>query len=72
MRCEFLPPYSPDFNPIELTFSAVKAHLRRNHHQLLTAMGTEDDLDVYVALHEAVYSVSQNDTEGWFRCCNYI
>jgi hypothetical protein len=23
----FLPPYSPDFNPIELTFSMLKVHL---------------------------------------------
>jgi len=72
MHCEFLPPYSPDFNPIELTFSAVKAHLRQNHHQLLAAMGPGDDLDVYIALHEAVYSISQDNTEGWFHHCNYI
>jgi len=25
----FLPPYSPDFNPIEMAFSKLKAHLRR-------------------------------------------
>lgn len=25
----FLPPYSPDFNPIELAFSKFKAHMRR-------------------------------------------
>ena len=25
----FLPAYSPDFNPIELVFSRLKAHLRR-------------------------------------------
>ncbi|MBL4789730.1 MAG: IS630 family transposase [Kordiimonadaceae bacterium] len=25
----FLPPYSPDFNPIELAFSKLKAHLKR-------------------------------------------
>ncbi len=27
----YLPPYSPDFNPIELTFSVLKAWLRRNY-----------------------------------------
>jgi len=27
----FLPPYSPDFNPIELTFSVLKAWLQRNY-----------------------------------------
>lgn len=26
----FLPPYSPDYNPIELTFSVLKAWIRRN------------------------------------------
>jgi 6-phosphofructokinase len=25
----FLPPYSPDFNPIEQAFSAIKAYLKR-------------------------------------------
>ena len=25
----FLPPYSPDFNPIELAFSKFKAHMKR-------------------------------------------
>ena len=28
-RVEFLPPYSPDFNPIELTFGTIKAWLQR-------------------------------------------
>jgi transposase len=27
----FLPPYSPDFNPIELSFSVLKAWLQRNY-----------------------------------------
>lgn len=26
----YLPPYSPDMNPIEMVFSKIKAHLRRN------------------------------------------
>ncbi|KAG2740175.1 hypothetical protein P692DRAFT_20753883, partial [Suillus brevipes Sb2] len=26
----FLPPYSPDYNPIEQAFSAIKAYLRRH------------------------------------------
>jgi transposase len=28
----FLPPYSPDFNPIELTFRVLKAWIQRNYH----------------------------------------
>jgi hypothetical protein len=26
----YLPPYSPDYNPIELTFSVIKAWMKRN------------------------------------------
>lgn len=28
-RVEFLPPYSPDFNPIETSFSVIKSFLKR-------------------------------------------
>lgn len=68
----FLPPYSPDFNPIEQAFSAIKAHLRRHHHELLAAMSGEDDVEVYKMLFEAVYSVTASDAAGWFRHSNYI
>lgn len=30
-RLVFIPPYSPEFNPIEMSFSAFKASLRRNY-----------------------------------------
>ena len=30
----FLPPYSPDFNPIELTFSVLKSWIKRYYHFL--------------------------------------
>jgi transposase len=36
----FLPPYSPDFNPIELAFSKLKAHLRKAAERTITASGT--------------------------------
>lgn len=39
----FLPPYSPDLNPIEQAFSKLKAHLRRigarTYDQLINAIG---------------------------------
>src|SRR5438876_2982320 len=28
----YLPPYSPDYNPIELTFAVLKAWMRRNYY----------------------------------------
>lgn len=44
----FLPPYSPDFNPIEQAFAKLKAHLRkaaeRTIHALWSAIGRILDL----------------------------
>ena len=34
LKVRYLPPYSPDFNPIELTFSVLKAWMRRNYREL--------------------------------------
>lgn len=34
----FLPPYSPDFNPIELAFSKLKAHLKRIAPRTITEL----------------------------------
>lgn len=59
----FLPPYSPDFSPIEETFSKVKGILRqvgaRTREALLYATG------------QALDAVSQRDALGWFRHCGY-
>ena len=63
--CElwFLPPYSPDLNPIEEAFSKVKTHLRkamaRTREALVEAMG------------EALTSVKPRDARGWFVHCGY-
>lgn len=44
----FLPPYSPDLNPIEQAFSKLKAHLRRigarTYDDLIAAIGDVCDL----------------------------
>ncbi len=44
----FLPPYSPDLNPIEMAFSKLKAHLRRigarSFDELIKAIGNICDL----------------------------
>jgi transposase len=44
----FLPPYSPDLNPIEMAFAKLKAHLRaravRTIHELWKAIGQICDL----------------------------
>ena len=63
--CElfYLPPYSPDLNPIEEAFSKVKGLLRkaqaRTRDALVEAMG------------RALSAVSARDARGFFEHCGY-
>jgi transposase len=58
-----LPPYSPDFNPIEEAFSKVKAFLRR-------AQARTDDA-LRAATWAALASITPTDIAGWFAHCGY-
>jgi transposase len=59
----FLPPYSPDFNPIEPMWSKVKAWLRK------AAARTFDAL--VEAVRQALLAVTPEDCEGYFEHCGY-
>jgi transposase len=72
MRYEFLPPYSPDYNPIELAFSAMKYHLRRHGEYVRMALTELSDIEVYCTLLEAIYQSTPADVFGWFRHCGYV
>lgn len=58
-----LPPYSPDFNPIEQAFSKVKQSLRR-------AQARTDDA-LRSATWVALASITASDITGWFSHCGY-
>src|SRR5512139_1774019 len=62
-RLEFLPPYSPDFNPIELCWSKVKAALRAAKARTLDAL--------VEAVAKALRSISFTDIQNWFAHCGY-
>ena len=72
MKYEFLPPYSPDFNPIELVFSAMKYHLRRNGAYNRMVMTEMSDEEIYITLLKSIYIVSPQDCYGWYGHCGYI
>jgi transposase len=59
----FLPPYSPDFNPIEEAFSKIKGTLRkiqaRTREALIEALGV------------ALSAVSTRDAQGFFEHGSY-
>lgn len=71
MKVVYLPPYSPDFNPIELTFSLIKSKLRREGN-ITRVTDNSADYDTFAQLFEVVYSVSSSDAEAFFRHCRYI
>ena len=59
----FLPAYSPDFNPIELTFSRLKTRLR--------AAGKRTFDDVVTEIGASFSSVTAAHAQAWFRHCGY-
>lgn len=59
----FLPPYSPDLNPIELMWSKIKATLRK------LKVRAKELLDEAIA--QAFRGISQADISGWFRHDGY-
>ncbi len=59
----YLPPYSPELNPIELTWSKLKAILRRVEARTLKALAA--------ALPLCRSAISCSDIAGWFRHAGY-
>jgi transposase len=59
----YLPPYSPDLNPIELAFAKLKAHLRQ------AAARTLDELQLAVA--SSLDRFSASDCKAFFRHAQY-
>lgn len=59
----FLPPYSPDLNPIELMWSKVKNHLR--------GAEARDQDTLLEAIAEALSAVTAKDAAHWFAHCGY-
>jgi transposase len=59
----YLPPYSPDLNPIELCWSKVKAQLKRASARTIATLKE--------AIQAAAEAVTPRDAEGWFLYCGY-
>lgn len=59
----YLPPYSPDLNPIEKMWSKIKSILRhieaRTHEELVKAIKT------------ALEKITPLDAKNWFKSCGY-
>lgn len=57
----YLPPYSPDLNPIEKMWSKMKSILRKKKIRVASELPE--------AVKAALGNVSTNDCKGWFHAC---
>ena len=73
MRLEYLPPYSPDLNPIEEMFSCVKTWMRLNRDYVNVELSGELGSHPYSMIWRVVSeSVTPENAMGWYRDCGYI
>ena len=62
-RLLYLPPYSPDFNPIELAFSKRKTWLRTAQARTREALES--------VIRKATDWITEQDAKNWFDHCGY-
>ncbi len=58
---KFLPPYSPDYNPIEKMWSKIKTILR--------SLAARTQTELSDAITHAFEAVTPSDVQGWFSSC---
>ena len=63
-RFLFLPPYSPDVNPIEMAFSKLKANRRR--------IGARNFTNMFHALTEICELFSPDECWNYFKAAGYV
>ena len=59
----YLPPYSPDYNPIERCWSKIKTYLRKAKARTYRALVR--------AIKEALAMITTADIRAWFEFCGY-
>lgn len=67
VRLEYLPPYSPDLNPIEEAFSKIKAFIHRNQDCFSDDVNTII-YDMYIAMDV----ITESDAIGYIMHAGYF
>ncbi len=62
-QLRYLPPYSPDFNPIEMAFSKLKAHLRAKAERTVEAL--------WDAVGQVITLFEPTECANYFAACGY-
>lgn len=63
-RVEYLPPYSPDFNPIENAFSKLKTLLRKYRERTVEGLWNR--------IGEIIDTILPKECENFLRHCGYV
>lgn len=64
VKYKYLPPYSPDLNPIEKLWSKMKAHLRKMRISKVDKIAS--------GIKAALQTVTVGNCRGWFYACGYM
>lgn len=59
----YLPPYSPDLNPIENMWSKLK--------EIIKKMNPRNLLEIWRAMNSAFFAITSTNLAGWFKHCGY-
>ncbi len=59
----YLPPYSPDLNPIEMAYSKLKALLKKASARTIASL--------WSAIAQAITFITRNDCRGYFSAAGY-
>jgi transposase len=60
---QYLPPYSPDLNPIEMAYSKLKALLKKAAARTVEAL--------WQAIADAIQQITRPDCRGFFKTAGY-
>ena len=72
VKLVYLPPYSPDLNPIEECFSFVKQYIRRRGQEFRDCVESRDKAKPYLHLYAALDKVTPMASRGWFHNAGYV
>ena len=73
MQLEYLPPYLPNFNPIEEMFSCMKSWMCSDRDFVHSELTRESSHDAYSMIWRVVLkAVTLEKVAGWYWDCGYV